>query len=177
VKPLLYLIGYRGAGKTTVGRLLAERTGWNFLDADAVLEEDARMSIKEIFVLEGEPGFRDREARNLQKLARLAHSIIATGGGIVLRDENRRLMNETGFVVWLTAPVDVIAARIGADPSTNERRPNLSVGGTVEIADLLKQREPFYRDCADLEIDTAGRSPDFVAERILTQWNPTNSSG
>jgi shikimate kinase len=177
VNQLVYLIGYRGTGKTTVGRLLADQIVWKFIDADIVLEAVAGKSIKEIFAVEGEAGFRDREAQNLRELSAQSQSIIATGGGIVLRDDNRLLLKETGFVVWLTAPIDAIAARIAADPSTGARRPNLTVGGTVEIAELLKQREPLYRVCADLEIDTAGRSPEFVVERILTQWNPSNSSG
>jgi shikimate kinase len=173
----LYLIGYRGTGKTTVGRLLAERVGWKFIDADVVLESVAGKSIKDIFAAEGEAGFRDREGQNLRELSARTQCIIATGGGIVLRDENSRILNDTGFVVWLTAPVEEIAVRIAADPSTSDRRPNLTVGGAVEIADLLEQREPLYRACADLEIDTSGRSPEFVVERILTQWNPANSSG
>jgi shikimate kinase len=177
VKPLLYLIGYRGTGKTTVGQVLAERVGWTFLDADVVLEATAGKSIKEIFAAEGEVGFRDREAQNLRELSVRSQSIVATGGGIILREENRRVLKETGFVAWLTAPVDEIAARMAADPSTGDRRPNLTVGGTIEIAELLKQRESLYRDCADLEIDTNGRSPEFVVERILMQWNPTNYSG
>ena len=177
MKRLLYLIGYRGTGKTTVGRLLAERIGWTFLDADVVLEAAAGQSIKEIFAAEGEAGFRDREAQNLRELSTRSQCIVATGGGIIVRDGNRRVLKDTGFVVWLTASVDVIATRVAADPSTGERRPNLTVGGTVEIAELLKQRESLYRDCADLEIDTNGRSPEFVVERILMQWNPTNYSG
>lgn len=177
MKPRLYLIGYRGTGKTTVGRLLAERTGWHFVDADVVLEAAAGKSIKEIFAAEGEVGFRDREARNLREISVRSQSIVATGGGIILREENCRVLKDTGYVVWLTAPVDEIAARVAADPSTGDRRPNLTVGGTVEIAELLRQREPLYRDCADLEIDTNGRSPEFVVERILMQWNPTNYSG
>ena len=179
MKSLLYLIGYRGAGKTTVGRLLAKRVGWDFIDADVVLEREAGRSIKEIFAQEGEAGFRDRETENLRKLARQADCVIATGGGIVLRTENRQQMKDTGYIVWLTAPVETIAARIDADPSTTDRRPNLTIGGTEEIEELLRKREPLYRACADLEIDTLNRSPEIVVERILTQWNPSlaNPSG
>src|SRR6266536_3459134 len=92
VNQLLYLIGYRGTGKTTVGRRLAERIGWNFLDADVVLEANAGTSIKEIFAAEAEAGFRDREAQNLRELSTRTQCIIATGGGIVLRDENRHIV-------------------------------------------------------------------------------------
>ncbi len=176
MKPLLYLIGYRGTGKTTVGRMLAERVHWTFVDADAHLEQTAGRSIKEIFALEGEAGFRDRESRNLRALAGRSRCVIATGGGIVLADENRRLLRDTGFVVWLTAPVEVVASRIAADSTTDERRPNLTVGGTAEIEELLKKRQPLYRSCADLEIATDGRSPEFIVERILTQWKPSNHS-
>lgn len=177
MKHLLYLIGYRGTGKTTVGRLLAERTGWRFLDADVELEKTAERSIKEIFAAEGEAGFRDREVENLRRLAQQKQVVVATGGGIVLRAENRKLLKETGFVVWLTAPVEEIAVRIAADPTTGDRRPNLLAGGNAEIEELLRKRQPLYLDCADLEIDTTGRSPEYVVERILTLWNPFNSSG
>lgn len=176
MKELLYLIGYRGTGKTTVGQLLAERIGWNFADADVVLERTAGKSIKEIFATEGEASFRDRESANLRTLAQRTHCVIATGGGIIGREENRRVLRETGFVVWLTAPSALIASRIADDPTTAERRPNLTVGGTVEIEELLRQREPLYRACADLEIDTDGRSPEMLVERILSQWNPSSAS-
>ncbi|MCE9532390.1 MAG: shikimate kinase, partial [Planctomycetes bacterium] len=125
-KPRLYLIGYRGTGKTTVGRLLAERIGWTFVDADVHLEATHGKSIKTIFAEEGEPSFRDKEAQNLLDLSNRECCVIATGGGIVGREANREVLHATGFTVWLTADATTIADRIQADPTTTERRPNLT---------------------------------------------------
>src|SRR6188768_2626659 len=114
IKPVmhLFLIGYRGSGKTTVGRLLADRLGWAFLDADAVLEDRYGRTIREIFAAEGEAGFRDKESAVLADLCTRTDTVIATGGGIVLREVNRRLLNQNGFVTWLTADPPTLLARI-----------------------------------------------------------------
>lgn len=177
MKPLLFLIGYRGTGKTTVGNLLAQRSGWQFIDADVHLEATHGRTIKQIFADEGEAGFRDKETKNLQELTSGANRVIATGGGIILKDENRRLLREHGFTVWLTAGVDTIAQRIADDPTTVERRPNLTTGGLAEIQELLRIREPIYRQSADLVVDTEGQSPDSIAETILNAWIPSRGSG
>ena len=176
MSPPLFLIGYRGTGKSTAARLVAARLGWDWCDADALLEERAGRSIREFFAAEGEPGFRSRESLILEELAARSRLVVATGGGVILREENRRLLREAGFVAWLTADVETIARRVAGDPTTAGRRPNLTVGGAVEIAELLRVREPLYRACADLEIATPGRSPESVAEAILTAWTPPSSS-
>jgi shikimate kinase len=170
MKRLIYLIGYRGTGKTTVGRLLAERLCWDFVDADIHLEEQSGQTIKEMFAAEGEAGFRARESRNLRDLAGWEQTVIATGGGIILNELNRQLLRQTGCVVWLTASPRSLGERIAADPATSARRPNLSVGGLAEIEQLLRIREPLYRAVADFEIDTEGQSPDALAEAILKKW-------
>lgn len=176
MKRHLILIGYRGTGKTTVGRLLAERLGVPFVDADAYLEAKYGQSIKEIFETEQEAGFRDKESIVLRELSERPASVIATGGGVILRDDNRQLLKESGFVVWLRADVPTVAERIQADPTTAARRPNLTVGGLAEIEQLLRVREPLYRGCADLEIDAAARSPESLTETILRAWASSNSS-
>jgi shikimate kinase len=180
MKRHIYLIGYRGTGKTTVGQLLAARFGWPFVDADVYLEMHAGQTIKEIFANEGEAGFRARESGNLHELAGREQSVIATGGGIVLGEENRRMLCDTGYVVWLKAGPQSLSERIASDPTTSARRPNLTVGGLAEIEQLLRVREPLYRAVADLEIDTEGQSPDALAEDILKKWatfRPPTSSG
>jgi shikimate kinase len=175
-QPRLYLIGYRGSGKSTVGRALARLAKLPFFDADVELERAAGKTIRQIFLDDGEPAFRDLEAATLRQLSESAGAIIATGGGIVLREENRELLKSTGFIVWLDAPAEILAARILGDTTTAERRPNLSVGGREEIIELLARREPLYRECAHLRIDAADRSPDALAETILTAWTPSGST-
>jgi shikimate kinase len=165
---VVFLIGYRGTGKSTVAALLAERLGWAWLDADAYLEAQAGCSIRAIFEKEGEAGFRVREEAALAELCRLENVVLATGGGIVIRPANRRLLKASGFVVWLTADAETIWQRLQGDAATRERRPDLTAqGGLEEIRALLAERQPWYRECAHLTVDTAGRSPEDVAEAIL----------
>lgn len=152
----LVLIGYRGAGKTLVAQRLALALGWNWVDADVEIELAAGASIKAIFEAGGEARFREFEAATLQQLAERDQTVIAAGGGVVLREENRRLLAAMGKVIWLKAPIDALARRIAIDATTAQRRPNLTAqGGRDEIARLLAQREPLYRQCADLEVETA----------------------
>jgi shikimate kinase len=168
---LIFLIGPRGSGKSTVARLLAERLGWAWADADEALERCLGRSIHAIFEAEGEAGFRDRESALLPDLCSLGRHVIATGGGVVLRAANRELLRTSGWVVWLTADVDTLWRRTQADPSTAGRRPDLTVGGPEEVAEVLRLREPLYRACAHLAVDTAGRPPAEIAAEILTAWS------
>lgn len=179
MKPLLFLIGYRGSGKTTVGRLLADSLGWAFADADAVLEERHRTTIRDIFATEGEAGFRDKEAAVLADLCRRTNTVIATGGGVVLRPENRARLREHGFVAWLTADPATLWARIQGDATTADRRPALAGGGAAEVEQLLAVREPLYRELADVEVPVGALSPDRAADAILAAWTSTSprSSG
>jgi shikimate kinase len=166
------LIGYRGTGKTTVGRLLAARLGWAFVDADDEIEAAAGCSIAEIFAREGEPGFREREARVVAELAQREKHVISLGGGAVLREETRSVIRSAGEVVWLTASPETIYSRISGDTSTSARRPNLTVrGGLAEIEEVLAMRRPFYEACAMRTIDTEGRSPEEIAASILNSRN------
>jgi shikimate kinase len=161
------LIGYRGTGKSTVARLVAERLGWSWVDADAHLESQAGRTIREIFATEGESGFRDRESAVLRELTARDCCVIAAGGGIILREQNRQAICRSGLVVWLTADARVIADRLEADASTATRRPALTpLGGVDEVSALLAEREPLYRACAQLMIDTTTSTPALVADRI-----------
>jgi shikimate kinase len=165
---LVFLIGYRGSGKTSVARLLADKLGWRWADADAVLEQRHGRSIRQIFAEEGEAGFRDKEAALLSELADFEQHVVATGGGIVLRPENRAKLR-AGKVVWLTAGPDVLWSRLCQDVTTGERRPDLAQGGLAEIEELLRRRTPLYAACAHLAVDTSGKSPEEVADAIH-QW-------
>jgi shikimate kinase len=166
----LFLIGYRGSGKTTVAAALAEQLRWPWLDADAELERRAGKSIKQIFELSGEAAFRDLESAVIADLAACNQQIVALGGGAILRDENRRLIKNSGKVVWLQASPETLLARIHTDPTTAERRPNLTgQGGLAEIRELLAARAPLYAACADLAIDAERMSPETVARQIIAE--------
>ena len=167
----VFLIGYRGAGKTTVAGILAGHLGWGWLDADAMLEQQCGRNIRTIFSEDGEPAFRDKESAILEQLCAAEHKVIATGGGVVLKAENRQRLRCAGRVVWLAADAGTLWRRLQNDPLTAEQRPALSSGGLAEIELMLQVREPFYRECADLVVLTAGRSPREVALEILAQLN------
>lgn len=166
--PFVTLIGYRGTGKTTVARILAERLDTSWTDADVVLEEKIGCTIAELVRSAGEPGFRDAEAELLAEMLATPGGVLATGGGVVLRQANRVLLREHGRpVVWLDAPVDIIRRRLAADPATVERRPALLGGDPLaEVEQAVRAREPLYRECADWAIDTGASPPADVAARI-----------
>jgi shikimate kinase len=169
---LLFLIGARGSGKTAVAHALAPRVQCAVCDADALLEQRAGKTIREIFVEEGESGFRDRESAILREIAGRRDCVVATGGGVVLRPENRELLRR-GHVVWLYASSAVLWQRIQADATTADRRPNLAQGGLAEVDALLAARTALYEACADLGIDTDDATAEQVAERILA-WLRVN---
>jgi shikimate kinase len=167
---MLSLIGYRGTGKTTLARLLAGQLGWPCIDADLEIEQRAGKSIARIFAEDGEPVFRDLEARVIAELCRRRELVLAAGGGAPLRAENRRAMRAAGRVVWLVARPETILARMSADAATPARRPALTEHGPLEeIVQLLGRREPMYREAAHLVIDTEDKSPEQLAGEILTR--------
>jgi shikimate kinase len=149
--------------------LLARELGWDWLDADEELEKRYGQSIRAIFAVEGEAGFRDKETAVLGDVCHLRRHVIATGGGVVLRDGNRAFLRASGRVVWLRADVETLWQRVQGDSATAERRPVLTVGGREEIEETLRLREPLYRQCADLVVETSGRKVDDIVAEIL-QW-------
>jgi shikimate kinase len=167
---ILTLIGYRATGKTTLARLLARRMNWRWIDADVEIERRAGKSIAQIFAEEGEPAFRDREAEVVAELCRQDRLVLAAGGGAPLREENRAVIRAAGKVVWLTARPETIHRRMSADDTTAARRPHLTPQGPLEeIRHLLAERDAFYRQTADLIVDTENRSPEVLADDILRQ--------
>ena len=165
---VITLIGYRGSGKTTVARPLAERLGWSWIDADAAIEQSAGRTIREIFAQQGEPAFRELERQVMVELLGHDRLVIAAGGGAILNPETRSRVSEAGPVIWLQASLQTLQTRIQQDATTAERRPNLTnSGGLAEIAQVLAIREPLYRSCATLTIDTdLTPIPDLV-DQIL----------
>ena len=166
----IFLTGYRATGKSSVANLLAIALSKEVVDSDVYLEQEAGMTIAEIFALEGEQGFRDRETAIVRELSARENTVIALGGGAVLREENREALRGRGITVWLTASPDVVYERMTTDPLTGQRRPNLtSTGGLQEIHDLLAQRTPLYQQVADFKVDTEGLSPEQVASEVVRQ--------
>lgn len=166
----LYLIGYRGSGKTTVAKHLSQLLGWESIDADVLLELNEKRSIKQIFDDGGETLFRDLESQTLQKLAAttLPPQVIALGGGVILRSENRKLIRASGAAVWLRADAKTLWERISADPTTSNRRPSLTAGGGLEeVYNLLEIREPLYHETASFAIDADRKSPERIAQSIF----------
>jgi shikimate kinase len=166
------LIGYRGTGKTTVARDLANRLGYDWIDADDEIEKRAGKSIAAIFKEDGEPAFRVWEGRVVSELAGRRRTVVALGGGAVLREENRRAMSGAGAVIWLTASVDSILMRLAGDASTASRRPHLTtLDRREEVEKLLAERTPLYRECATLVVDTEDKTAAEVVEEIVVRLN------
>jgi len=162
------LVGYRGTGKTTVGRMVAQALGWPFVDVDPLIEQRGGLDIAAIFARHGEAHFRDLESAVIADLADTDPAVISAGGGAVLRPQNVHHLRRGSLVVWLTASAETLHKRITTDATTTARRPNLTaLTGIDEVRHLLKAREPCYRSAADLMLDTEVFSPGQVAERIL----------
>lgn len=160
----IVLVGMMGSGKSTVGRRLAVRLNRRFVDADKVLEERCGVPIATVFELEGEEGFRRREAAILDELTRLPSVVLATGGGVVMRDENRRLLAERGLVIFLQASLPDLWQRLRRDRT----RPLLQTGNPRErIAELLALREPLYREIASLTVVSARQPVDELVADII----------
>jgi len=161
----LWLVGMMGAGKTSVGPLVAARLGMAFVDLDEVVAAAAGRSVAEIFAVEGETGFRRREAAALVETAGSA-AVVACGGGVVLAPENVALLRRTGLVVWLEASAEALEERVGH----GEGRPLLAGEGRPSLRTLLAAREAAYRGAAHRQVATGGRRPEEVAEEVVQWW-------
>ncbi len=163
--PLLFLTGFMGTGKSTVGAGLAGRTGLPLIEMDAELEREAGMTIPEIFARYGEEAFRDRETAALARLCLREPAIISCGGGSPLRSRNRDLMKALGRVVLLTAGVETLTARLAGE---SDGRPVLKNRMSPEgLAELLAKRERAYAAAADYVVSTDGRSVEEICDAIL----------
>ncbi|HBT75515.1 MAG TPA: shikimate kinase [Planctomycetaceae bacterium] len=162
------LIGYRCTGKTTVARLLAERLGLRAVDSDPLIERRCGKPIAAIFAEDGEATFRNLEERMVAELLDGEPVVLSPGGGAILRESTRSRLRNASTVVWLTAEVEMIAARMNADATTAARRPSLTGRSpTEEIRTVLESREPFYRETAHFTVATDGKTPGEIVEEIL----------
>jgi shikimate kinase len=166
----LYLTGYRGSGKTTIGRLVASRLGRRCIDLDDEIETHAGRSIREVFADSGEATFRDLETAALVRVAADSAAVISLGGGAILRQKNRDVIAKTGIAVWLKIDADTVIQRLSGDATTAERRPSLTgLPPREEVESLLNKREPLYREVAVYEVDTAGQDIKTIADEIVAK--------
>ena len=166
----IVLIGFRGTGKSTVGKLLANRLERDFIDSDKYIESFTGKTIKHIFEEEGEEGFRKIEADVIAKLSKMDNKIIAAGGGAILRKDNVRNLKDNGFLVLLEATPEIIHNRITQDEKTTQQRPSLTDKAPLdEIKHLLNQRENPYKKAAVYTINTSYVSREDVVNEIITR--------
>ena len=162
----VYLVGPMGAGKTTIGKYLAQHLKLQFADTDSEIESRTGADIPWIFDVEGEEGFREREQQVVEEMTQWDDIVLATGGGVILRPENRRALGGRGFVVYLYASIDEQVKRTRRD----RRRPLLQKGDPEEVLrGLMEVRDPLYREIADHVIETDGCSPKTVAQRLVRE--------
>lgn len=165
----VFLMGFRGSGKSTIGKLLAEQLGWACADTDDQIETSSGTTIRELFETRGEEAFRDLEQSVVSDLCEADSVVIALGGGAMLREATRERLATAGPVFYLTAPAETLAARIGCDAKSGQQRPSLT-GKPIaeEVAEVLAVREPIYQQCANVAIDVDGRTPEAIADEIAT---------
>ena len=164
----IVLIGYRCTGKTTIGRLVAEKLGWPLVDTDTLIQQRAGKSIKEIVAAGGWPEFRRQEREVIADVAARDRQVISAGGGAILDESNAKALRATGRVVLLTASPETIWERMKADPKTLAERPNLTdSGGIAEVRKVLADRQAAYQAARHHEVPTDRFSPDEAVAGIL----------
>ncbi len=167
-KPIA-LIGFRGSGKTSVARAVADLLGGGVIDTDDLVTARAGKSIADVFMDEGESVFRRFESEAIAGTVENPPTVISVGGGAVLDSANVRALREVCFVVWLTAPAEVLWQRIAADPASEVSRPSLtSDNGLDEVRAVLAERKDLYRSAAHATIDTEGSPITDIAREIIT---------
>ncbi len=166
----IFFVGLMGAGKTTIGRLIAKQLGMDFYDSDHEVERKTGVKIPLIFELEGEAGFRKRETAAIQELCQLHNIVLATGGGAVLAPENRELLKKHGTIIYLRANVNDLWHRTRNDKT----RPLLQgVNIKNKIEQLHQARHPIYTEMADFIVDTGVQSASDIGQQIEQLLNPT----
>ena len=172
----LYLIGFRGCGKSTVAPLIAAAMGWKTIDSDRQIEILTGRSIADIFAEEGEAGFRRWETNVIQQVAENDDQVIALGGGAPTIRKNRNAIKRSGRVVLLTASPEILWVRISADARSRRQRPSLTdLDGFNEVKKLLELRDGVYKACADYTVDTSELQPQEIADNIVNWWDPVDT--
>jgi shikimate kinase len=165
----LVLIGYRGSGKSTVGRRLAARLKMRFVDIDDLIEERQGVPISDIVKSHGWGHFRKLERSTIEEISKEDRLIVAPGGGAVLDTDNVKTLRKNGFIIWLNADKQVLLKRMNQDPGTNTRRPTLTGQGTSEeLKEVMLLREPIYERVSEIQIDTSMIDVETVVQNILT---------
>ena len=162
----IVLVGMMGAGKSTVGRRLAKQLGWRFFDSDSQVMAETGRTVPELFAERGEAAFRAEEARVLaEALSGPEPVVVSAAGGVVLSESNRKLLTQSGTVVWLRADPQTLARRVG----TGEGRPLLGDDPAAALVDLYEVRRPLYESVASVVVDVDGLSPHQVVDRVLAE--------
>ena len=160
----IVLIGFAGVGKSSTGQALARKTGLSLLDTDEMISTRFELPVPQVFVTLGEAAFRDAEAEALLTLLNALPGIVVTGGGIVLRPENRNVLRQLGKVICLKADTETLLTRV----SKSTPRPMLQTANPrATLLELLRLREPLYQELADVQIDTSALTPDQAADAVL----------
>lgn len=160
---IVFLVGYMGCGKSTLGRQMAHEMGCAFLDTDEMLEKQEGMSVSEIFAEKGETAFRDMERKAVESLEGMEHAVVSTGGGLPCFGDNMTLMNKMGFTVYIDVPVEVLVGRIAR---TGAKRPLIAAKSGEEleafVRDNVQAREPFYRQARMTVSGRSVRASDII---------------
>lgn len=162
----IVLIGFMGSGKSSIGKRVAKQLGFQFIDTDQVIIDRAGMPISDIFAQVGEASFRDLETSAIVSIGHLTRCVVATGGGAILREKNRELLRQLGFVIQLTATEDVIFERV----ARNTKRPLLQTEDPrATLRELLEKRLPLYADAAQFTLDTTELDHAAAADAIIAE--------
>ncbi|UCZ76283.1 shikimate kinase AroL [Dickeya zeae] len=163
----IFMVGARGCGKTTVGRELARALGYEFVDTDIFMQHTSGMTVADVVAAEGWPGFRRRESEALQAVA-TSNRVVATGGGMVLLEQNRQFMRTHGTVVYLFAPAEELALRLQASPQAHQRPTLTGRPIAEEMEAVLREREALYQDVAHYVVDATQPPAAIVCELMQT---------